>query len=246
MTVHGGVQAPSGGLGLVLQRASGARQIVHAESRWPTIVPSLMDVHLHGRPQPGLPREVNAWRRSNARHLWRGVRRVFTARALKLPHFYGQVWLSVLRGDGTVLDLGLASLRLVTTAGVVYLAADIAGGANDSNLFKFHGFGTGTTAEAVGDTALVTELTTQYATDNVRPTGSQASATVSTNATYTTVATLSPDTGGTIAVTEHGIFTQAATGGGTLLDRSVFSAVNLVAGSDSLQATYVLTLSSGG
>jgi hypothetical protein len=128
---------------------------------------------------------------------------------------------------------------VVTTAGVTYICADIAGGANDSNLFKFHGFGTGTNAEASADTALQTELTTQYATDSTRPTGSQAS---STN-TYTTVATLSPDTGGTIAITEHGIFT--AISAGTLLDRSVFSAVNLVAGADSLQATYVLTLPAG-
>jgi hypothetical protein len=45
------------------------------------------------------------------------------------------------------------------------------------------------------------------------------------------------------------IFSQAATGAAsaanTLLDRSVFSVVNLASG-DSLQATYVLTCNSGG
>jgi hypothetical protein len=95
----------------------------------------------------------------------------------------------------------------------------------------------GTTAAAAGDTALQTELTTQYATDNTRPTGSQAH---STN-TYTTVATLSPDAN--VAITEWGLLTQAATGGGTMLDHQVFSAVNLAASADSLTTTYVLTFS---
>ena len=45
----------------------------------------------------------------------------------------------------------------------------------------------------------------------------------------------------TAAIVEHGIFSQAATGGGTLLDRSVFSAINVASG-DSIQFTYDLTL----
>jgi hypothetical protein len=48
-------------------------------------------------------------------------------------------------------------------------------------------------------------------------------------------------------VTEHGIFMQAATGGGTLWDRSVFAAINLTgANGDGLQSTYVLTCTAGG
>lgn len=205
--------------------------------------PSFREIAQWGFPNSRLPFAVNQWRQANCRRLIPQVARLAVARGAQkihgMPFMYGALWLKMFRGDD-VLDLGLASLRVVTTAGVTYIAADIAASANDSNLFKFHGFGTGTTAEASGDTALVTELTTQYNPDNTRPTGSQASATN----TYTTVATVSPDSGGTIAVTEHGIFT--ATSAGTLLDRSVFSAVNLVAGSDSLQATYVLTLPAGG
>ena len=106
---------------------------------------------------------------------------------------------------------------------------------------KYHGFGTGTTAEAASQTALVTELTTQYATDSTRPTGTTTEG--ATANIYRTVATLSPDTGGTIAITEHGIF--SATSAGVMLDRSVFSAVNLVAASDSMTATYDLTFPSG-
>jgi len=141
---------------------------------------------------------------------------------------------------GTVVDYGTISYRVVTDTGVAYLANNFAAGGQLIANFKFHGFGTGTTAEAAGDSALVTELTTQYNPDSTRPTGSQSSSA----GVYTTVGTLSPDSGGTIAITEHGIF--SASSAGTLWDRSKFSAINLVAGSDSLQVTYALTLTSGG
>lgn len=233
MSLAIGDMRPTGSLGLsVIRRAPTNREL------------SMAEIRQFGFPHRDAPAHVNAWRRSNLRHLARGLRTVVAARALKIPHFYGALFLEVLRGDGGIDYLGLASLRLVTTVGVKFICDDMnAGGTEVSNL-KFHGFGTGTTAEAAADTALVTELTTQYAVDNTRPTGSQASATVSANATYTTVATLSPDSGGTIAITEHGVF--SASSSTTLLDRSVFSAVNLVAGSDSLQATYVFTANSGG
>jgi hypothetical protein len=197
---------------------------------------------LLGLPRPGLSREVNLWRLKNIPNLCRGLLGIWLAELLSIPTHYGAVFHRVQRGkSGPWIEYGLASLRVVTDAGVAYLAACM-DNTSEPEVFKYHGYGTGTTAEAVGDTALVTELTTQYATDNTRPTGSQAH---STN-TYTTVATLSPDSGGTIAVTEHGVFSQAANSGGTLLDRSKFAAVNLVASSDSLQTTYVFTLTSGG
>lgn len=209
--------------------------------RWPS-TPSVEQILALGTPQRGLPGDVNTWRRSNLRHLWRGARRVLTARALRLPTLYGALYGRVIRGDGTIVDIGLMSLRVVTTVGAGYIV-DAAQNLVEIENMKYHGFGTGTNAEAVGDTALQTELTTQYAVDNTRPTGTQTEngATV-----YRTVATLSPDSGGTIAVTEHGIFSQAATGGGVLLDRSVFAAYNLVAANgDSLQTTYDLTITPG-
>lgn len=140
--------------------------------------------------------------------------------------------------DGSVTDYGVVSRHVVTTAGKNYLAACFPN-TNEPENFKYHGYGTGTTAAAVGDTALQTEFTTEYVTNSTRPTGSQSS---STN-TYTTAATFSPDSGGTLAVTEHGIFSAAAAG--TLLDRNVFSAINLVAAAsngDSLTTTYTLTI----
>lgn len=143
--------------------------------------------------------------------------------------------------SGAVIDYGVVSRRLVTTAGVAFLAGCF-DNTNEAESMNYHGFGTGTTAENASDTALVTEFTTQYAVDNTRPTGTQSK---STN-TYTTSADFAPDSGGTLAVTEHGLFNQAATGGGTLFDRSVFSAVNVVAGSDTLSADWTGTFPSGG
>ena len=141
---------------------------------------------------------------------------------------------------------GIASFRVVTTVGRDEMvdefdAATSAGFALDS--FNFHGIGTGVTAEAVGDTALVTELTTEYSPNSTRATGVQSQP---TSDVYRTVGTNTLDSG-TPAITEHGVLSQAATGGGTLLDRSVFAAVNLTgANGDGLQSTYNLTIANGG
>lgn len=150
---------------------------------------------------------------------------------------HGRLWLTLVRGDGTVLELGCAGCHTVTTVGKAYVAACF-DNTNEPENLKYHGFGTGTNMSNASDTALQTELTTQYATDSTRPTGSQAH---SSN-TYTTVGTLAPDSGGTIAVTEWGLF--SASSSTTLFDRQTFSAVNLVAANgDTLSVSYVLTLS---
>jgi hypothetical protein len=192
-------------------------------------------------------REVNVYRLKNFINIWRGLR-VLLLHALLRPlgvqrTIYGAVYAKVIRGSGEIVYFGLISLRVVTDTGVGYLVDSLQNLTEPENL-KFHGYGTGTTAEAASQTALVTELTTEYATDNVRPTGSLtegASANI-----FRTVATLSPDGAGTLAIAEHAILSQAATGGGVMLDRSQFSAINLTRGSDSLQTTYDLTVPSGG
>jgi hypothetical protein len=192
-------------------------------------------------------REVNVYRLKNFVNIWRGLRTVLF-HALLRPFgvqqpIFGSVYATVTRGDGSIVRLGLISLRVVTDTGVQYLVDALQNLTEPENL-KFHGYGTGGTAESASQTALVTELTTEYATDNVRPTGSLtegASANI-----FRSVATLSPDGAGTLAVTEHAIFSQAATGGGTMFDRSLFSVINLTRGSDSMQTTYDLTIPSGG
>lgn len=168
------------------------------------------------------------------------------ARACGLCVGYCELRLRVLHRDAAgelvaVTEYGLASRKLITDDGVAYLAADMAGGGSDINLFKFHGAGTGTTNESASQTALVTELTTEYQTNSTRPTGSQSSSTNS----YVTIGTLTPDSGGTLAITEHGLF--SASSSGTMWDRSKFSAVNLDSSAgDSLQFTHTTTFPSGG
>lgn len=202
--------------------------------------PTFRDIIKHGMPQPGLSREVNIWRAKNTKNLYRGARTVLLARKLHLPTFYGAVWLRKIDGQtGEITDFGLASLRVVTTAGVGFMV-DAFQNLAELEIMKYHGIGTGTNAEASSDTALQTELTTQYNPDSTRATGTQgegASANI-----YRTVGTITVDA--SAAITEHGVLSQAATGGGVLLDRSVFSAVNLAA-SDSLQVPYELTIPAG-
>lgn len=134
-----------------------------------------------------------------------------------------------------VEDLGLLGCHLVTTAGKAFLCSAMAGAATTSNL-KFHGFGTGSTSPAAGDTTLTTELTTQYAVSNTRPTGSQAH---SSN-TYTTIGTIAPST--SVGLQEWGLFDQASNAGGTILDHQTYSVINLT-NVDSLALTYVFTQS---
>lgn len=144
------------------------------------------------------------------------------------------------RADGTWIDYGVLCRRVITNAGVTFLRDDFNNNAQDITTLNYHGCGTGTTAEAVGDTALVTESTTALNPDSTRATGTRS--TPASNQ-FQTVGTLTFDA--SAAITEHGIFSQAATGGGTLWDRSVFSAINVASG-DSIQFTYVLTLTAGG
>jgi hypothetical protein len=231
-----GSVAPTGALSMNVTR--GRTPML---SLWPSALDKGAIIE-HGTPRRGLPAEVNRWRAANQRHLFRGWRRIAAARALGVPTYYGALWCTVKRGEtGEVIPYGLASLRVVTTAGVGYIVDAFQNLVEPENM-KFHGYGTGSVAEAAGDTALDTELTTQYNPDSTRPTGTTtegASANI-----YRTVATLTPDSGGSIVLREHGIF--SATSAGVLLDRSVFAAITLDATlGDSLQTTYELTFPSG-
>lgn len=128
-------------------------------------------------------------------------------------------------------DLGSG---LVTTAGVNLMAQDWTAAANNQvlKLANFHDSGTGTTAAAIGDTAL------QTPTGGARVTGTQSNP---ASGQYRTVATISY--GSAFAVTEWGLFT--ASSGITLWDRRVFSALNVDA-TTSIEFTYTLTINAGG
>lgn len=171
------------------------------------------------------------------RSLWENIKlrfRVLWA-ALKQPWIgditpVGRLYAERIGADGSREALGLVCTKVVTDAGVAFLV-DAMQGITEPELLRWHASGTGNTAEAAAQTALVTEAAT-------RVQGSLAEG-ASANI-YRTVATI-PYTS-TLAVVEHGIF--SASSAGTMLDRSVFSAINVVNG-DSIQFTYELTFPSG-
>lgn len=137
------------------------------------------------------------------------------------------------------IDYGVVSRRVITDAGA---AAIVNAFRNTFEIeaFNYHGLGTGAGAEAVGNTGLTTELTTQYSVDNTRPTGVQSAPAANQ---YQTVATITVDSN--VSITEHGLFSQAAVPGGTLWDKSLFTALALNSG-DAIIATYIATISAGG
>lgn len=137
-----------------------------------------------------------------------------------------------IKADGTRTDLGVLGRRVVTTAGVNYLATCFTNTVEPENM-NYHDCGTGTVAESTSDTTLGTPF------GGSRVAGTQSTP-GSTNI-YQTAATISFS--GTFAITEHGIF--SASSSGTLLDRTKFSAINVNSG-DSIAFTYQLTLPSGG
>ena len=140
------------------------------------------------------------------------------------------------RVPGLVMDYGTISQRVVTTAGVNFL---VSGWQNvvEMEIMKYHASGTGTNAEAIGDTLLQVEATS-IASRATGSLGVGASANI-----FETVGTQSYTGSG--AITEHGLFSVITNNTITLWDRSVFSALNVVNGS-SIQWTYDLTATAGG
>jgi len=125
----------------------------------------------------------------------------------------------------------LVENKCITTAYVTYLALMHQTDATGIGDFKYHDSGIGTGDEAVGDTGLGTPW------GGARDTGTQVA---STN-TYTSVATTTYNA--TKAITEHGLFNASSEG--TLMDRTVFSAINVV-DTNQIQWTFTVTFTAGG
>ncbi len=142
--------------------------------------------------------------------------------------------------DGRVEDYGVESRKVVTDTGVGFIVDAFQNLVELENM-KYHALGTGSTAEGAGQTALVTELTTEY-TGNVRATGTTAEAAANI---YQTVATNTLDETPGAALREHAVMSQAATGGGVMIDRSLIGPHTVTAPVD-VTTTYQLTFTSGG
>ena len=135
--------------------------------------------------------------------------------------------------DGTVADLGVVSTHAVTDVFVAFLVDSMqATEANWVN-FKYHDSGTGTTGELPGDSVLETP------TGEARTIGTQIEG--ATGNIYKSVAIHTY--AGTFDITEHGLFNALT--GNVLADRSVFTAIGVIAG-DKIQFTYELVCTSGG
>lgn len=131
-----------------------------------------------------------------------------------------------------IIAAGIASLAVVfTNAGAAIVTNRIIqAGTAPKNI----GWGIGTTAAAVTDTALVTE--SAPTTSGGRTVGTESRVTITvTNDTYQVAGLVTA--GGTLAITEAGLF-DAVTAG-NLLIRGVFSAYNVVA-SDTITFTFQL------
>lgn len=185
------------------------------------------------------PKAPLRWRLANAftRQYLKG--RFFAWLAHQFSHFTGILTVHstlsarLVKVDGSVVNYGIVSYRLVTTAFAEFAVDNLVADTTEWGDFKYHDSGVGTTPAAIGDTDIET-------TDGeARATGTQlegASADI-----YRSVGTINYTT--TKAITEHGLFSKAT--GTTLMDRHVFGAINVDNG-DSIQFTYELTVDDGG
>lgn len=178
------------------------------------------------------------WRMRNALRpgYWYGWLAVQIAKLFSgltgIPTLTSQLEILLTKRDGTKVNYGVVGYRVVTTAFVNFVVDQLQTETSVFGDFKFHDSGVGTTAENITDTAIET-------TDGEsRATGTQTETSANI---YRSVGTISYTS--TKAITEHGLFNDATAG--TLMDRTVFAAVNVVNG-DSVTFTYSLTISSGG
>jgi hypothetical protein len=136
-----------------------------------------------------------------------------------------------IRGITGTLDYTATSHNLITNVGHAAANARISG-QGSYNAFVNLAIGTGTTAAAVTDTALQTEITT-----NGGARGAATASQVTTSVTNDTTQLQKTWTfTGAFAVTEEGILDNASSGG-NLLAHQVFSAINVASG-DQLTITH--------
>lgn len=163
--------------------------------------------------------------------------KVFRSREVDVP------WTAFPLHEVKVEDYGVVGRKSITDAGVGFLV-DAWQNIVELEIMKYHGLGTGTTAEAVtgAGSALVTELTTEYNPDNTRATGSLTEG--ATALVFRSVGTNTLDGTPGAALREHALV-SLATGAPVTWDRTLFAAITLSSG-DGLQTTYDMTGTSGG
>ena len=113
------------------------------------------------------PRASLAWKLSNFPRMWPGLWREALAKVTKTPTFFGHLYARHVRTDGSVVNYGLVSTRLVTTAFVDFIVDQLIAESSVFGDYKYHYSGTGVGAEAAADADLGT------AVENARDIGTQ-------------------------------------------------------------------------
>ena len=158
-------------------------------------------------------------------------RKMYQLQGIGIVEMESELSARLIRTDGTYDDLGVISRKKVTDDFVEFIVAQLQSETSAFGDFKFHDSGIGVGAENKTDSALGTPW------GGARTVGTQiegASAHI-----YKSVATTTYNA--TKAITEHGLFNIAAAG--ILMDRSVFSAINVV-DTNQIEWTYNLTINS--
>lgn len=168
------------------------------------------------------------WKLCNIPHRLRGWKE--EAKRLARIGLNAELRASVRHPGADWVDLGVASRRVITTVGAGFIV-DAFQNLVELEAMNYHDSGTGTNAESAGDTTLQTPA------GPARVLGTQSEV---SSVQYRTIGTVTYTT--TQSITEHGIFSAATSG--VLLDRSVFTAISVVNGSQ-IQFTYTLTVSTG-
>ena len=140
------------------------------------------------------------------------------------PHLYRPVKERFFFGIFSRQVKRLRKDHVVTTAFAEFLAAQLITETSVIGDFKYHHSGEGVGNEAVADTGLGTPR------EDARDVGTQVQGASAVG--YKSIATTTYT--GSYAITEHGLFSTAGAGGppvtgGTLMDRSKFAAINVVA-----------------
>lgn len=154
--------------------------------------------------------------------------------------FRGRLYIEIQDHEGNVIDRIGPIENTIVNSGETALR-DCFGGTGTPTCttvqnFKYHGIGTSGTAVGETDAGCLTELTTQYQTDNTRATGTQTNNGANV---YRTVATNTVDA--SVTVNEFCLMSQAATGGGTMWTRILIGPYSLVSG-NTVSTTYDLTI----
>ena len=122
--------------------------------------------------------------------------------------------------------------RVMTTAFVDFIVDQLQTETSEFGDFKYHQCGLGSTAENIADTAIETDT-------GIAPVaGTQ---TETDHDTYKSVATMTMDD--TEAIREHVLMSQS--GAGTLMDRTLFAAINVVPGNQ-IEFTFEGSFTAGG